>query len=219
MRGKALTDRQQSVLSAIRRHLRVRGVPPSRSELGRELGIRQQSSVDQQLSALQKKGWIRLLPGIERGIKLLREGAPLLELEQLPEVTAGPPIIAEEQAAPPRLNDFESFAGQFESRPDVFVRVTGDSLDRVGFQTGDIVAVRRTPEANDGDLVVARIGQEVTLKRYCRKGPDTIELQPESTNPEHEAIRVGPETVDFEIVGIVVGAIVGARRRDYCTPA
>ena len=219
MRGKALTDRQQSVLSAIRRHIRVRGVPPSRSELGRELGIRQQSSVDQQLNALQKKGWIRLLPGIERGIQLLREGAPLLDPEQLPEVTAGLPIVAEEQGAPPRLHDYESFAGQFESRPDLFLRVTGDSLDKVGFETGDIVAVRRTPEANDGELVVARIGQEVVLKRFCRKGPDVIELQSESTNPEHGTIRVGPETVDFEIVGVVVGAIVGARRREHCTPA
>lgn len=123
-------------------------------------------------------------------------------------MTAGLPIVAEEQAAPPRLHDFESFAGQFDSRPDLSLRVTGDSLDKVGFQTGDIVAVRRTPETADGDLVVARIGQDVALKRYCRKA-NIIELQPESTNPEHEAVRIEPED-DFQIVG--VGAIVDAKR-------
>lgn len=217
MRGRALTDRQASLLAAIRRHVRIRGVPPSRSELCAELGLRQQSSVDQQLNALQKKGWVRLHPGVERGIQLLREGAPLLDLDQLPEVAAGPPIVAEEQGPQPRVHDYASVVAQFEATPDLFLRVNGDSLDRVGFHSGDIVAVRRSPEANDGDLVVARIGPEVTLKRYCRKGADIIELQPESSNPEHEPIRIDRDTEDFEIVGVVVGAIVGARRRDDCS--
>ena len=76
--------------------------------------------------------------------------------------------------------------------------------------------MKRTPEACEGDLVVARIGQEVALKRYCRKSDEVIELQPESTNPEHKPIQIDRETTDFEIVGVVVGAIVGARRRDDC---
>ena len=101
---------------------------------------------------------------------------------------------------------------QFESRPDYFVRVDDDSLDKAGFASGDIVAVRWQPEANDGDIVLARIGQEVTLKRFARIDADTVELQPVSTNPEHEPIPIGPTTHDTEIVGIVVGAIVGTRR-------
>lgn len=218
VRGVALTQRQQAVLSAIRRHVRLRGVPPSRSELARELEVRQQSTVDQQLNALQKKGWVRLHPGVERGIQLLREGAPLLDPEQLPEVTPATPIVAEERP-PPRLDTYDSIVERFEAKPDYFLRVTGDSLDKVGLYTGDVVAVRRTPEASHGDVVVARIGPEITLRRYCRNTESTVELQPESTNPAHEPIRIDPRTDDFEIVGVIVGAIVGARRRNDCAPA
>ena len=77
--------------------------------------------------------------------------------------------------------------------------------------------MRRTPEANNGDVVVARIGAEIVLKRYCRRSAKTIELQPASTNPENEPILLNPQTTDVEIVGVVVGAIVGARRRSDCS--
>ena len=96
--------------------------------------------------------------------------------------------------------------------PDFFVRVEGDSLDKVGFTTGDIIAVRHQPEARNGDIVLARIGEEVPLKRYERIGPHTVEFQPASTNPEHQPIRVDARTEDVAIVGIVVGAIIGTRR-------
>ena len=84
--------------------------------------------------------------------------------------------------------------------------------DKAGFASGDIVAVRKQPEANDGDIVLARIGEEVTLKRFQRIDAEHVELQPVSRNPEHEPIEIGPTTEDAEIVGIVVGAIVGTRR-------
>ena len=132
------------------------------------------------------------------GIQLLREGAPLLDPDQLPEVRAGTPIVAEDQPAPQRLDDFESFSGQFEGRPDYFLRVQGDSLDKVGFRTGD--------------LVVARIGQEIVLKRYRCVSKSVVELQPESTNPEHQPIRIDAQSDDVEIVGVVLGAVVGGRR-------
>ena len=96
--------------------------------------------------------------------------------------------------------------------PDLFVRIDGETLDTAGFARGDIVAVRRQPEANDGDIVLARIGPEVTLKRFQRIDAAHVELQPVSTKPEHEPIPIGPTTHDTEIVGIVVGAIVGRRR-------
>ena len=184
----------------------------------KNLGLRQQSSVDQQLNALQKKGWIRLHPGVERGIQLLREGAPLFDPDRLPEVNAGTPMLAQEQAPTPRLHDYESMTALFERPPDYFLSVRGDSMNRVGYEEGDVVAVKRTPEANNGDVVVARIGADITLKRYCRRNAETVELQPESTNPEHEPIRLDPQTTDVEIIGVVVGAIVGARRRDDCSP-
>ena len=132
----------------------------------------------------------------------LREGAPLLDPDQLPEVRAGTPIVAEDQPAPQRLDDFESFSGQFEGRPDYFLRVQGDSLNKVGFRTGDDVAVQRNPDVRDGDLVVARIGQEIVLKRYRRVSKRVVELQPESTNPEHQPIRIDAQSDDVEIVGV-----------------
>ena len=120
-------------------------------------------------------------------------------------------MLAEDRAEPTRLNDFDSFAGQFEARPDWFVRVTSDSMDKVGFRTGDILAVRRQPEARNGDVVIARIGADITLKRYERTGKTTVELRPVSTNAGHDPIEIGPTTTDVEIIGVVVGAIVGPR--------
>ena len=111
-----------------------------------------------------------------------------------------------------RVHDFESLAERFEARPDWFVRVVGDSLSKVGFRSGDILAVRRNPDPRDGDIVVARIGDEVVVKRFCRRDENTVELQPESHNPEHEVIPITPHTVGFEVVGTVVGAVVGTRR-------
>ena len=212
MKGATLTDRQREVLEAIRTAVRETGLPPTHTELARSLSLEHTSGVKSHLRALARKGWVELLPSVERGIRLLREGMPILDAEHLPAVAAGTPNVIEECRDLPRLHDLESVLGQFEARPDYLVRVEGDSLDRAGFASGDIVAIHRQPEAHDGDIVLARIGDEVTLKRYQRTGPKTIELQPVSNNPDHEPIQVGPTTSDAEIVGIVVGAIIGGRR-------
>ena len=212
MKGTELTPRQAEALTIIRRHIKVRGVPPSRSELATEMGMTTASGVDKHLSALSKKGWACLHASVERGIQLLREGAPLLEEDDIPTIAAGTPILAEERREPKRLNDFESFSEHFDATPDYFLRVRGDSLDKVGLRGGDLVAVQRTANVHEGDLVVARIGQDVTLKRYHRKSKDAVELQPESTNPEHRSIRIDAHTEDVDIVGVVVGAIVGTRQ-------
>ena len=212
MRAAALTDRQRQALDAIRGSLRTRGVAPTHSELADAMGLANVSAVGAHLAALTRKGWIEVLPAVDRGIKLLREGAPILDAEHLPAIAADNPTVVEEYRRLPRLNDFESFSQPFESTPDFFVRVEGDSLDQVGLTTGDIVAVRHQPEARDGDIVLARVGDEVTLKRYKRIGPDTVELQPASTSPDHRPIRVDAHTGDIAIVGVVVGAIIGTRR-------
>ena len=206
-----MTPKQLAMLEAIREHLKQWRIPPSRSDLARALGLKNQSAVDARLNGLAKKGWIELFPGIERGIRLLREGAPILDADELLAVTARTPILAEEPYVPTRLDDFESLSWQFEARPDWFVRVRGDSLDKIGFRTGDIVAVRRVSEARDGDIVVARIGRVITMKRYRPTHEHWIELQPESTNSTHRSIRVDLMVDDFEILGTVVGAIIGTR--------
>ena len=127
-------------------------------------------------------------------------------------MAAGNPIVAFDQPEPARLHDFDSFSERFDAPPDWFVRVEGSSLDRLGYRSGDVLAVKRDPDPRNGDIVVARIGDEVVVKRFRRTGPKTIELHPESHNPDHKPMRVTPNTVDFEIVGTVVGAIVGTRR-------
>ena len=211
MKAVRLSPRQLETLDAIRAHLKHSGLPPTRLELRQALGLSNQAGVDRLLDTLQRKGWIRLTPAVDRGITLLREGAPILDVEDLPAVAAGNPIVADDQPEPARLHDFDSFAEHFGDRPDWFVRVEGDSLDKVGFRSGDVLAVRRNPNPKEGDLVVVRIGEDVAVKRFARPDEHTIELQPESHNPEHTAIRIDPQTVDFEVVGTVVGAIVGTR--------
>lgn len=212
VQGRELTDRQRQVLEVIRESMRTRGVAPSHTEIAEALGLASASSVEGHLRRLAAKGWISVLTGIERGIRLLREGVPILDAAHLPAVAAGTPTTVEECQNLPRLSDVDSVMGQFEARPDYFVRIEGDTLDKAGFSSGDIVAVRRQPEARDGDIVVARIGEEATLKRFRRIDENRIELQPVSSNPGHSAITFDPGTVDAEIVGIVVGAIVGTPR-------
>ena len=212
MRGISLTDRQNEALEAIRQHVRQHGMPPSRSELGKALKIGNQAGVERVLSALAKKGWVRLVPAVDRGIRLLREGAPVLDPENFPEVAAGNPMVPGDYPEPERLHDFDTLTERFESRPDYFLRVKGDSMDLVGFRSGDVVAVREGGAPRNGDVVVARIGEDITLKRYYRRnGHGSVELQPVSSNAEHSTIRIDGQS-DFEISGIVVGAIVGTRR-------
>ena len=207
MKGIRLTDRQSETLDAIRHHIKEKSVPPSRAELARTLGIKYQGSVDSLLNALAKKGWLRVIPSMERGIQLLREGAPVFDLEDLPEVAAGNPQIPGDYPEPRRLHDFDTFSEQFGAKPDYFLKVRGDSMDKLGLKSGDIVAMKQTEEARNGSIVVARIGDEITLKRFRQTADDIIFLEPLSTNSAHEPIRVDTQT-DFEIAGVVVGAIV-----------
>ena len=212
MRRTGLTARQREALEAIRKSVREQGMAPTHAQLAQALGISNPTGVIGHISALSRKGWVEVIVGVERGIRLLREGAPIVDGAELAARCEGDAGALEEDDKLPRLHDFESFAREFAAPPDLFVRIDGKCLDTAGFARGDIVAVRRQPEANDGDIVLARIGPEVTLKRFQRIDAAHVELQPVSTNPEHEPIPIGPTTHDTEIVGIVVGAIVGRRR-------
>ena len=209
MRAKDLTDRQQEVLEHIREHIRKSGMPPSRSELARSAGLAFASGVITHLQALERKGWIELTPGKDRGIRLLREGTPVFDPDELPEVAAGTPILADESKAVLRVP--EELARQIHPQADFYVVVRGDSMSSVGYSTGDIIAIKRTPNAADGDVVMARIGTEITLKCFRRPTEDRVELRPCSKNPEHCAIVIDKTTSDWEIVGVVVGAMIGAR--------
>ena len=209
MRGHTLTDRQNDALSAIRSHIKRKSVPPSRAELAKSLGLKNQSGIDQILHALVKKGWVRIHTGVERGIELLREGIPLVDMQDFPEVAAANPNVPEDYPEPERLPNHDLLSGLFRAKPDYFLKVTGDTMDGAGIRSGDVVAMKECRDARDGDIVVvARIGEEITLKKFYWKDENTIELRPESHNPEHKPTSIDLRTEDCPIAGVIVGAIV-----------
>ena len=211
MRAENLTDRQHQVLEHIREHIRRRGMPPSRSELAKSLGLAFGSAVNYHLRALARKGWIELTPGLDRGIRLLREGTPVFDPDRLPEVAAGTPILADESKAILRVPD--ELSHQIHPQADFYVVVRGDSMSAVGYRTGDIIAIKRTPVAAEGDVVLVRLGTEITLKCFHRPADNRVELKPCSSNPEHRPIVIDEQTEDWEIVGVVVGAMIGPPRQ------
>ena len=214
MKGTRLTDRQHEVLQKIREYVERYGVPPSRTELAQSVGLTFPTAVKTHLEALARKGWIELKPGMDRGIVLLREGTPVFDVSTLPTVPAGAPALADETAASFRVP--EQLSKRIHPQADFYVIVNGDSMDRVGYRSGDIVAVKRNPDPREGEVVIARIGHEITLKCFHRAEPDRIELQPRSSNPEHKPIVIDEATADWEIVGVVVGAMIGARPTAGC---
>ena len=198
-----LTDLQRNTLEFIRAFVRTNGFAPSRPEIAQGLDIKHKSGIDSRLYALERKGWIELRPGSPRFIRILDDDLPLIVAGS---VAAGEPIVAEEriQHRIPR-----SVAECFRRQPDFFLRVEGDSMDRLGFMTGSVVAVKSQSDAENGEVIVARLEEEITLKRYFRLDERRVELRPESTNSEHQPIEVDLETQAFEIAGIAVGALIG----------
>lgn len=198
------TDRQQEVLDWIRSHIRRYSVPPTRTEIAHGLGLSEASSVAGHLTALARFGRIEILPGKNRGIRILDDEIPLIGA--LAEVAAGTPIVCDAHTVErvPR-----AIAEQFRPRPDYLLTVRGDSMDRV-VRSGDIVAVHKTPEAKTGQIVVARFGDEVTLKRFVRVDERHVELHPESHNTAHQPLKLDLAMHILQVDGIVVGAIIRA---------
>ena len=199
----ALTERQQDVLDAIKVHLRRHGVPPSRTELAHSLGLAEASSVTGHLARLAEAGWIELMPNTNRGIRVLDENLPLLGA--LAEVAAGTPIVCDAHIVE-RVPI--SIAEHFQPRPDFLLTVRGDSMEKAGIKAGDIIAVHKTPEAKSGQIVVARFGDEVTVKRYVRIDERHVELRPESHNTAHKVMKLDLAMHILQIEGIVVGALI-----------
>ena len=208
---RSLTNRQREVLDFIRLYVRDQGVAPSRPEIAEGLGIRHKSAVNAHLFAIERKGWIELKPGSPRFIRLLKEDLPLTIAGP---IAAGEPILADE-----RVTDKipSPVADMFSPRPDFFLRVEGDSMNRLGFVTGTVVAVKSQPDAADRSVIVARLDDQVTLKRYVIRDDRHVELHPESTNPNHQLIEIDVENDAFEIAGVAVGALIGDgfNRPDY----
>ena len=198
-----LTELQRQTLEYIRTQVRETGVVPSRAEIAKGLNLKHKSIVDQRLVALERKGWIELRSGSPRYIRILHDHLPLIVAGR---VAAGERILAEDRI---RARIPQSLADSFRRRPDFFLRVEGDSMDRLGFVTGSIVAVKARANADSGEVVVARFGEEVTLKRFVRLDERRVELRPESSNPVHEPIKVDLKEEALEIAGVAVGALIG----------
>ena len=193
-----LTARQQQVLDVIRRHIDDTGYPPTRADIANELGSCSATAAEEHLKALARKGAIEIIPGASRGIKLPGQaGIPIVG-----RVAAGNPVLAEEH-----IEDYcELPHSFFKPQADYFLRVTGDSMIEVGIFDGDLLAVHSTPVANEGDIVVARIEDEVTVKRLHKTADKhLLELLPE--NSDYEPIKVDLREQAFAIEGLSVGVL------------
>ena len=196
-----LTPRQEEILRWIREFLKRTGFPPTRAEISRGLGFRSANAAEQHLRALARKGAVGLLPGASRGIRLAeREGGRPGNLPVIGRVAAGSPFLAEENVEKHCRID----PGLFRPRADYLLRVMGESMRDAGILDGDLLAVHRTAEARNGQIVVARLGDEVTVKRFQRLGRE-VRLLPE--NPGFAPIVVRPDRAELAIEGIGVGVL------------
>ena len=217
-----LTDRQQQILDLVQSAIERTGAPPTRAEIASELGFKSANAAEEHLQALARKGVIELVGGTSRGIRLksdtLRAMAearlapwgqqymlPLPHIAQLTlplvgRVAAGSPILAQEHVDQTYLME----ASMWARRPDYLLKVKGMSMRDAGILDGDLLAVQKAKDAKNGQIVIARLGDEVTVKRL-RRTSKGIELLPE--NPDFQTIHVPLDAADFELEGIAVGLI------------
>ena len=192
-----LTRRQTEVLDVIRSHISDTGYPPTRADIAAELGFKSANAAEEHLKALARKGAIEVIPGTSRGIRLPGgNGLPIIGL-----VAAGSPLLAVEHIEdtcdlPPAL---------FSPQADFLLRVQGDSMTGAGILDGDLLAVHKTSEVRNGQIVVARIEDEVTVKRLQRPRRDQVLLLPE--NEDYEPIKVDLRRQELVIEGLSVGVL------------
>jgi repressor LexA len=203
-----LSPRQQQILQRIIEFMAQQGRPPTRADLARALGLRNRQGIDQHLRALERKGYLQLEPGIARGLRVLQgEALPdetaSLRSALLPlygRVAAGVPALAQSNIE----DEIAVDRALFRPRADFLLRVHGQSMRDAGIAHRDILAVHRTPEAVNGQIVVARLGDEATVKFYRRSGA-MLRLEP--ANPEFAPLEIDLRTQPWQIEGIVVGIV------------
>jgi len=197
---RQLTPRQKEILNMIQEFIAEYGMPPTRADIARELGFKSSNAAEEHLRALQKKGVLELVPGASRGIQLKDSLREQMGLPLVGRVAAGSPILAEEHIETHYTID----PALFNPRPHYLLRVQGMSMRNAGILDGDLVAVYRTPEVRSRQIVVARVDDEVTVKRYRQEG-SLVWLLPE--NEDFEPIRVNLKEQAMVIEGVVVGVI------------
>lgn len=195
-----LTPRQAQILQMVQSFIADSGMPPTRAEIARELGFKSANAAEEHLRALQRKGVLQLIPGASRGIQLKDSLREQLGLPLVGRVAAGSPILAEEHIE----THYRIDQALFNPKPHYLLRVEGMSMKNAGILHGDLVAVHRTPEVRSRQIVVARVEDEVTVKRYRQEG-SLVWLMPE--NDDFEPIRVDLNSQTMVIEGVVVGVI------------
>jgi repressor LexA len=203
-----LTPRQRQILDFIREQIEGSGMPPTRAEIAHALGFKSANAAEEHLRALQRKGAIELVPGASRGIQLKDTLRDQLGLPLIGRVAAGRPILSEEHIEARYQVDPKLFSPQ----PHYLLKVEGMSMKDIGILHGDLVAVHRTPEVRNRQIVVARLDNEVTVKRYRQEG-SVVWLLPE--NEDFEPIRVDLKEQSVLIEGVVVGVLRRGNRADF----
>ena len=203
---RPLTARQEEVLQLIKNTMLNTGMPPTRAEIARELGFKSANAAEEHLKALARKGVIEILPGTSRGIKLnipLEDQLEELGLPLIGRVAAGEPILAQEHVE----GHYRVDPSLFKPSADFLLRVNGMSMKDIGILDGDLLAVHRTTDVHNGQVVVARVDDDVTVKRLEKKGRQVL-LHTE--NEAFSSIIVDLATQPFNIEGIAVGVIRNA---------
>jgi repressor LexA len=199
-----LTPRQREILDLIQRHIQETGVPPTRAEIARAFGFRSANAAEEHLRALARRGAIELTRGRSRGIRLI--GGPGSDDAGLPvigRVAAGNPILAAEHVEDHHRLD----PGLFRPRADYLLRVRGASMRDAGILDGDLLAVHATREAVNGQIVVARLGEEVTVKRFRCHARWTHRVQLMAENPDFAPIQLDLREQELVIEGVAVGVL------------
>ncbi|GAC26824.1 repressor LexA [Paraglaciecola mesophila KMM 241] len=203
---RPLTPRQEEVLQLIKTTMLETGMPPTRAEIARHLGFKSANAAEEHLKALARKGAIEILPGTSRGIRLTEPLEDQLEDQGLPligRVAAGEPILAQEHVE----MHYKVDPNLFKPSADFLLRVSGMSMKGIGILDGDLLAVHKTTDVHNGQVVVARVDEDVTVKRLERKGRQVV-LHAE--NEDFQPIKVDLATQPFNIEGIAVGVIRNA---------
>ncbi|WBA08742.1 transcriptional repressor LexA [Salinivibrio kushneri] len=201
---KPLTARQQQIFDLIKAHIEETGMPPTRAEIARQLGFRSANAAEEHLKALARKGVLEIIPGASRGIRLISEEEVVTPEEQgLPligRVAAGEPILAQEHVE----SHYQVDPALFKPNADFLLRVNGMSMKDIGILDGDLLAVHKTQDVHNGQVVVARVDDDVTVKRLEKKGSQVV-LHAE--NDEFMPISVDLTAQSLTIEGVAVGVI------------
>lgn len=197
---RPLTNRQQQIYDLIKEKIQETGMPPTRAEIANFFGFKSANAAEEHLKALAKKGYIEMLAGTSRGIRLVEE---LIEEEGLPligRVAAGEPILAQEHVE----DHYKMDGSLFHPAADYLLRVNGESMKDIGIMDGDLLAVHQTTDVKNGQVIVARVEDDVTVKRFKREG-NIVYLHAE--NKDFEPIKVDLANQQFNVEGIAVGIV------------